>query len=143
MDVVHNLGLEEGLGSVIHDLVAELGLGNVLSELLDASASSLLGTVEVNDLVSIVLGTSAIGQLGHQILDNLELSPEEGVLSWVHGVIVGLEEGGVHSRNSLNEALEAGGDLELLEKAGSDAASSGAREADLDSDNDGGVDGGA
>merc|ERR1719384_871373 len=143
MDIVHNLGLEEGLGSVIHDLVAELGLGNVLSELLDASASSLLGTVEVNDLVSIVLGTSAVGQLGHQLLDNLELSPEEGVLGWVHGVIVGLEEGGVHSRNSLHEALEASGDLELHEEAGSDAASGGAREVVLVIDNDGGVDGGA
>merc|ERR1719500_2271022 len=69
VDVVHNLGLEEGLGSVIHDLV---------------------------------------GELGPQILDNLELSSEEGVLSWVHGVIVGLEEGGVHSRNGFHEALEAG-----------------------------------
>ena len=38
LNVVHDLGLEEGLGSVIHDLVAQLGLGNVLTELLDASA---------------------------------------------------------------------------------------------------------
>merc|ERR1719500_2418170 len=58
--------------------------------------------------VSIVLGTLAIGQLGHQVLDNLELSSKEGILSWVHGVIVGLEEGGVHSRNGFHEALEAG-----------------------------------
>merc|ERR1719360_391433 len=64
VDVVHNLGLEECLGRVIHDLVAQLGLSNVLPELLDASATSLRGTVAVNDLVSIVLGSSTIGQLG-------------------------------------------------------------------------------
>jgi len=44
VDVVHDLGLQEGLGSVIHDLVAELGLGNVLSQLLDASSTSLWGS---------------------------------------------------------------------------------------------------
>merc|ERR1712095_121811 len=108
VDVVHDLGLEEGLGSVIHDLVAELGLGDVLPELLDASATSLLGTVEVNDLVSIVLGTSTIGQLGNELLDNLELASEEGILGWVHDIVVGLKEGGVHSGDSLDEALEAG-----------------------------------
>merc|ERR1712110_438396 len=46
----------EVLVDVVHNLVAGLGLGDVLPELLDASATGLLGTVEVNDLVSIVLG---------------------------------------------------------------------------------------
>merc|ERR1712110_861472 len=85
----------------------------------------------VNDLVSIVLGTNTIGHLGNQLFDNLELAPEEGIPGWVHDVIVCLEEGGVHSGHSLDKALEAGGDLELLEQAGGDAASGGAGEADL------------
>merc|ERR1719479_825684 len=55
VDVVHDLALQEGLGGVVHDLVAQLGLGDVLPELLDASSSSLLGSVQVDDLVSIVL----------------------------------------------------------------------------------------
>ncbi len=55
LDVVHNLGLEEGLRGVVHDLVAELGLGDVLAELLDAGALGL-GTVLVDDLIALPLG---------------------------------------------------------------------------------------
>jgi hypothetical protein len=35
LNVIHDLGLEESLGSIIHDFVAELGLGNVLAELVE------------------------------------------------------------------------------------------------------------
>ena len=55
VDVIHDLGLEEGLGTVIHDLVAELGLGNILPQLLNAGASSLLGAAFVDNLVTFVL----------------------------------------------------------------------------------------
>merc|ERR1719480_56712 len=94
-------------------------------------------------LSALFLAPAPSASLDTSSLTTLELSPEEGVLGWVHGVIVGLEEGGVHSRNSLHETLEAGGDLELLEEAGSDTASGGAGETNLVIDNDGGVDGGA
>merc|ERR1719378_1772542 len=88
VDVVHDLGLEEGLGGVVHDLVAELGLGNVLSQLLDASAAGLGGAVFVDNLVRVVLGASAVLQSSHKLLDDLELSSEESVLLHVHGVPV-------------------------------------------------------
>ena len=51
VDVVHDLGLEEGLGGVIHDLVAQLGLGDVLPQLLDARAAGLLRAVLVYNLI--------------------------------------------------------------------------------------------
>ncbi len=35
LNVIHDLGLEESLGSIVHDFVAELGLGNVLAELVE------------------------------------------------------------------------------------------------------------
>jgi hypothetical protein len=35
LNVIHDLGLEECLGSIVHDFVAELGLGNVLAELVE------------------------------------------------------------------------------------------------------------
>jgi hypothetical protein len=38
LNVIHNLGLEEGLGCIVHDFVAQLGLGDVLAELLDTSS---------------------------------------------------------------------------------------------------------
>merc|ERR1719282_121698 len=143
VDVVHDLGLEEGLGSVIHDLIGELGLGDVLSQLLDASASSLLGSVQVNDLVSIVLGASSILESSHQLLDNLELSSEESVPAHVHHVAVSLQEAGVDSRNSLDETLEGGRNLELLEETGDDTTGGGSAQTNLIVDNDGGVDAGA
>ena len=49
LNVVHDLGLKECLGSIVHDLVAELGLSDVLPQLLDASSLGW-GTVLVNDL---------------------------------------------------------------------------------------------
>merc|ERR1711887_269983 len=55
LDVVHDLGLQEGLGSIVHDFVAELGFCNVLSQLLDTSATSFWGSVQINNLVSILL----------------------------------------------------------------------------------------
>merc|ERR1712214_26386 len=143
VDVVHNLGLEESLGSVIHDLVAELGLGNVLSELLDAGASSLLGAVKVNNFVSIILRGNTILHLSNELLDNLKLSSEKGVLGLVHDVLVCLKDSGIEAGDSLNEALVAGGDLELLEETGHDTGRGGAGEADLVIDDDRGVDAGA
>merc|ERR1719282_1154853 len=143
VDVVHDLGLEEGLGSVIHDLVGQLGLGNVLSQLLDASASSLLGSVQVNDLVSIVLGSHAISHLTNQLLDNLELSSEESVLALVHHVLVSLEDAGIDAGHSLNQTLVAGRDLELFEETGDDTGSGGSAQTNLIVDDDRGVDAGA
>merc|ERR1712018_540774 len=108
VDVVHDLGLKEGLGSVVHDLVAELGLGDVLPELLDASATSLLGSVQVNDLVSIVLGANTILQGCKQLLHHFELSSEQRILFHVHLVIISLEQRGINSGHSLHETLEGG-----------------------------------
>ena len=56
VDVVHDLGLEEGLSGVVHDLVAQLGLGDVLTELFDTGAERR-GTVLVNDFVALPLGS--------------------------------------------------------------------------------------
>merc|ERR1712165_572596 len=142
VNVVHNLGLQEGLGGVVHDLVAQLGLGDVLPELLDSSASSLLGSVQINDLISTVLGSSSVIHLGHQVLHHLKLSSEQGVLAHVHLVLVILQNGSIDSGNSLNQAFVAGGDLELFEETGDDAGSGGSGETDLVGDDDGGVDGG-
>ena len=55
-NVVHDLGLEEGLSGVIHDLVAELGLGDVFSQLFDASTLGR-GAIFVNDLIAFPLGS--------------------------------------------------------------------------------------
>merc|ERR1719391_1516412 len=141
VDVVHDLALEEGLGSIIHDLIAELGLSNVLSELLDSSASSLLGAIQVNDLVSIVLCSSTIIEGGHKLLDNLKLSSEQGILGSIHDIPVSLEEAGIDSWDSLNKSFKGGRDLELLEEAGHDTSSGGSGKTNLVIDNDGGVDG--
>merc|ERR1711990_487631 len=144
VDVVHDLGLEENLGGVIHDLVAQLGLSNVLSELLDTSSSSLGRSVLVNDLVAFSLGRLTVSsKISNKLLDDLELSSEESILVGVHLISVHLEERQVHAGHSLDEALEGGGDLELLVEAGGDAAGGGPGEPDLVVDDDGGVDGGA
>merc|ERR1719186_808115 len=144
VDVVHDLGLEEGLGSVVHDLVAELGLGDVLPQLFDSSASALSGTVLVNDLVTLVLGCRAIFfEFGNKLSNYFELSPEERILGGVHDIPVHLEEGGVDSGNGLDKALKTGGDLELPKETGGDASSGGAGETDLIGDNDGGGDEGS
>merc|ERR1712165_27254 len=143
VDIVHDLGLQEGLGSVVHDLVAELGLGNILSQLLDASAASLGGSVFVDDLVTLPLGGLAVGKLGHQLLDHLKLTTEEGILGHVHAVPVHLEEVKVDTGDGLDESLVGGGKLELSEEAGSHAAGGGSGETDLAVDNDGAVDSGA
>merc|ERR1719270_400584 len=140
LDVVHDLLLEEGLGGVIHDLVAKLGLSNVLPDLLDPSAPGLLGPVLVNDLVALVLGRLTSRQHLDQLLDDLELSPEEGVLAAVHLVPVHPEQADVHPRHSLHQALETGSELKLLKHAGGYTAGGRAREADLTVDNDGGAD---
>merc|ERR1711917_65572 len=138
VDIVHDLGLQEGLGSVVHDLVAELGLGNVLSQLLDASAAGLGGSVFVDNLVTLPLGGLAVGKLSHQLLDHLKLTSEEGILGPVHP-----EEVQVDTGDGLDESLVGGGQLELSEEAGGHAAGGGSGETDLAVDNDGAVDGGA
>merc|ERR1712154_207069 len=61
-DVASEHNQIEVLVDVVHDLVAQLGLSDVLPELLDAGATSLLGPVQVDDLVGIVLGTSTVLQ---------------------------------------------------------------------------------
>merc|ERR1711936_287906 len=131
------------LDGVVHDLVRELGLGNVLSQLLDAVASSLGGSVFVNNLVALVLGLLATLELADEVHDHGELTPEERILGWVHCVLVHLQQVQVDAGDSLDETLERGVDLELLEQTGDDAAGGGPGESDLVVDDDGGVDGGA
>merc|ERR1719516_153693 len=143
VDVVHDLRLEESLGSIVHDLVAELGLSNVLSQLLDTSSTSLLSAVKINDLVSIVLGTLTIGHLGNKLLDNLKFSSEQSILGHVHLVSVSLQKAGIDSGNSLNKTFKGGRDLELLEEGCNNASSGGSGETDLVVDNDWSVDGGS
>merc|ERR1712110_948342 len=64
VDVVHDLGLEEGLGGVIHDLVAELGLGDVLPELLGAKNNA--------DKIIDLNGTKKTGGTGiKQLRENI------------------------------------------------------------------------
>merc|ERR1719483_530187 len=57
LDVVHDLGLQESLSSIVHDLIAQLGFCNVFSELLDTGTTSLWGSVQINNLISIVLSS--------------------------------------------------------------------------------------
>merc|ERR1711884_440858 len=71
VDVVHDLHLKEGLGGVVHDFVGQLGLGDVLPQLLDASATSLGGSVLVDHLVALVLGGNSVLEGGNQLLDDL------------------------------------------------------------------------
>merc|ERR1712110_1359121 len=123
VDVVHDLHLEEGLGSIVHDLIGRLRLGNVLPQLLDASASSLGSSIFVNHLVTFVLGGNSVLQGGNKLLDDLKLSTEERILAGVHGVPVHLEEVKVDTGNCLNKSLEVGVDLELFEQAGDDTGS--------------------
>merc|ERR1719283_257286 len=140
VDVVHDLDLEEGLGSVVHDLIGQLRLGNVLSQLLDTITTGLGSAIFVDDLVTLVLSTHAVLKLGDEIKNNGEFASEEGILAGVHCVFVHLEEVKVDSRNGLHEALEGSIDLELFEEAGNDTASGGPRETNLVIDNDRGVD---
>merc|ERR1719510_1162253 len=63
LDVVHDLGFQEGLSSIVHDFVAELGLGNVLSELFNTS-SQWRRAVLINDLVAFSLRSRSIRQGG-------------------------------------------------------------------------------
>jgi hypothetical protein len=67
----------------------------------------------------------AVPKLLNQFHHDRELSPEEGVLVHVHLVSVHLQQVQVHSRDGLDETIKGGGDLELLEEAGHDAASGG------------------
>ena len=140
VDVVHDLGLEEGLCSVVHDLVAELRLGNVLSQLLDTSTTGLGGTIFVNNFVAFPLGSLTVSQLSHQLLDDLEFTSEEGILVHVHLVSVHLEKVKVDTGNGLNKTLVGGSQLELSEEAGSNTSSGGSGQTNLTVDNDGAVD---
>merc|ERR1712020_322866 len=143
VDVVHDLHLEESLGGVVHDLVGKFGLSDVLSQLLDAVDSSLGCSIFVNHLVALILGLLATLELSDQVHDHGELTPEERILGGVHCVLVHLQQVQVDAGDGLDEALERGVDLELLEQARNDAAGGGPGESDLVVDDDGGVDGGA
>ena len=146
VNVVHDLGLEEGLGTVIHDLVAKLGLGDVLPQLLDASAPGLFSAALVNDLVTLVLGSLPIFECGYQLLDYLELSAEEWILYnstndermvkdtnlvRVHDVVVHLEDVTVDPGHRVQEAVKGGCDLKLLEEAGDHTSRGGAGQTNL------------
>jgi len=143
VDVVHDLGLKEGLGSVIHDLVAELGFSNVFSQLLDTSSTGLDGSIFVNNFVTFSLGGLTIGKLSNELFDDFEFSSEEGILGHVHLVSVHLEEIKVDSRNSLNKAFIRGSKLEFSEEAGGNTSSGGSGETNLAVNNDGAVDSGS
>jgi len=140
VNVVHDLGLEESLCSIIHDLVAQLGFSNVLSQLLDTSATGLGGTIFVNNFVTFSLGSLTIGKLSTELLDDLKLTSEEGILGHIHLVSVHLEEVKVDTGNGLNKALIGGSQLEFSEETGGNTASGGSGKTDLAIDNDGGVD---
>ena len=131
VDVVHNLGLKEGLGAVVHNLVAELGLGDILPKLLDPRAPGLLGAALVNDLITLVLRGLPILESRHQFLDHFKLSAEEWILVGVHDVVVHLEYVTVDARYGVQKAVEGGRDLKLLEEAGDHTGSGGARQTDL------------
>merc|ERR1719466_245065 len=74
VDVVHDFRFEEGLGGVVHNLVTQFGLRNVLSQLFDSGAAGLGSSIQINDLVSIVLSARSILNLFHQLLYNFKLS---------------------------------------------------------------------
>merc|ERR1719193_938488 len=136
VDVVHDLGLKEGLGGIVHDFVAQLGLSNILSELLDASATGLGWAI----FVALPLGSLTVRKLSNQLLDDLKLASEEWVLGHVHLVPVHFEQVKVDTGNSLNQSLVGSSQLELPEEAGGNTASGGPGETDLAVDNDGAVD---
>merc|ERR1719468_1237055 len=140
-DGVHDLGLKEGLGSVIHDLVGKLGLGNVLSQLLDTSATSLGGTIFVDNFVALPLGSLTIGKLSNKLFDDFELTTEKRILAHVHLVSVHLQEIKVDTGNGFNQALVGGGQLELSEQAGGNAAGGRSGQTNLAVNNDGAVNG--
>merc|ERR1719468_665920 len=139
VDVVHDLGLKEGLGSVIHDLVGKLGLGNVLSQLLDTSATSLGGTIFVDNFLALPLGGLTVGKLSNELFDDFELTTEKRILAHVHLVSVHLQEIKVDTGNGFNQALVRGGQLELSEQTGGNAASGRPGQTNLAVNNDGAV----
>ena len=89
------------------------------------------GSVLVDDLVALPLGGLAVGEDGDELLDDLELSAEEGVLGLVDLVLVHPQELEVDAGHGLDEALVGGGELELAEEAGAHGPGGGAGEADL------------
>merc|ERR1719300_407477 len=125
VDVVHDLHLEESLGSIVHDLVGQLGLCNVFPQLLGAVASSLWCSIFVNHLVALILGLLAALQLLEQSEHNRELTTEQRVLGRVHRVLVHPEQVKVHTGHSFDKSLEGSVDPELLEEAGNNAACGG------------------
>ena len=105
----------------------------VTSRLMELLFSLYLGggSVLVDDLVALPLGGLAVGEDGDELLDDLELSAEEGVLGLVDLVLVHPQELEVDAGDGLDEALVGGGELELAEEAGADAAGGRAAKADL------------
>jgi len=138
-DVVLDLGLEESLGSVVHDLVTQLGLGDVFSKLLDARPSGALGTVQVDQLVTLVLGSQHCWIFLQKLLHHRELSSEQGILLHVHLVGVHLQEVQVEAGHNLQKTREGIFDLIFSEETGDDAPSGGPGEPDLAVDDDGSV----
>jgi hypothetical protein len=80
VDVVHDFGFEESLGSVIHDFITKLGLGNVLPKLLNTSSTTFGRTIFVDDFVAIPFGSFAIRKSSKKFFDDLKLSSKKGDL---------------------------------------------------------------
>merc|ERR1711892_964499 len=88
LNVVHDLSFQKCLSSIIHDFITKFGFCNVLSQLLDTSSSCLWSSIQINNLVSIILGTSAIFQLADNFFDNFKLSSEKHIFLRVHDIPV-------------------------------------------------------
>ena len=99
------------LSGVVHDLVAQFGLGNVFSQLFDPSPSGTLGTVEVYQLVTLVLGSVHGWILLQKLLDHGKLASEQWILFHVHLVGVHLQKIKVQSRDDLKKTREGIFDL--------------------------------
>merc|ERR1719318_807544 len=106
VDVVHDFGLEENLGSIIHNLIAKLRLSNVLSELLDASSSSLSGSILVDNFVTLSLGCNTIRECCYQVLNDFKLSSKESIFVHIHGVSVHFQKIQVHPWNSFDKTFK-------------------------------------
>merc|ERR1712106_128836 len=140
VDVVHDLHFEEGLSSIVLDLIAELGFSNIFSKLFDSSSTSLWGSVFVNNLITLILGSSTILQCGDKGLDNFKFTSEKRILGGIHCVSVHLEQIKIDSRNSLHQTLKRGIDLEILEKTSNNTSGCSSGKANLVTDNDRGID---
>lgn len=74
------------------------------------------------------------GDSSHQLFNDLELAAEESILVLTELIVVHAQEVKVDTRNGFDEAFKGSRELELPEEASTDAAGSGAGQADLKCD---------